>query len=79
MRMSSSVFKVTLVALNETDEIKKRELLLSPTMPIQIGRSSRTESKNITAAASNCYLKSPVVSRNHAIITVDDTSGVSPP
>lgn len=43
-----------------------RKLFLRPDEPVNVGRSSRSEAKNLSATAENALFDCPVVSRQHA-------------
>lgn len=44
---------------------------------IIIGRSSKNHDKNMKPADNNLYIDAPVISREHAVLTLEDTAGVS--
>src|SRR4051794_18938619 len=68
---------VTLHSLNN-DTFEQRRIVLSPSSPsIHVGRSSRNHNKNLQPAKDNAYIDSPVISREHALISLN-TKGDTP-
>lgn len=64
---------VTLTALNGDADIVERFLTLDPINHMrQIGRASKTPSKGLQAAIDNAWFDSPVMSRNHAEVFLND-------
>ncbi|KAI9806745.1 MAG: hypothetical protein M1825_006202 [Sarcosagium campestre] len=58
---------VTLTPLNFPDEFHNRKVhLTSPSDTIEVGRSSKNNTKNLLAAPDNTWIDSPVMSRRHA-------------
>jgi pSer/pThr/pTyr-binding forkhead associated (FHA) protein len=43
-----------------------RNIILRPDEPVNVGRSSRSEAKNLSATANNALFDCPVISRRHA-------------
>jgi len=69
--------KITLKALTSNLTPSERLLNLNPDAPtIQIGRASKSPTKNLSAAVSNAWFDSPVMSRNHAEIVFNPQDGV---
>lgn len=66
----TTAFHVTLRSLDGLDAIKERKVFLSLDEPVMIGRSSKTATKNLTPAANNTWIDSPIVSREHALLSV---------
>jgi hypothetical protein len=65
--LPSCAVRVVLEATDEAQDIRRREIFLTPEDPVvTIGRSSSTESKKIKPNVNNAWLDSPVVSRTHA-------------
>lgn len=63
---------VTLTALNGEIYPAERVLNLHPDRPvISIGRASKSINKGIVGAADNAWFDSPVMSRNHAKLSLN--------
>jgi hypothetical protein len=70
--------KITLSALNGDHHPSERVLDLTPERnTIQIGRASKNSSKGLLGAVDNAWFDSPVMSRNHAEISLNPSSNVS--
>lgn len=52
------------------DALDERDISLGVGSSLQIGRASKTEHKRLVPALHNCWIKNPVISRNHAILSV---------
>ena len=71
---------VTLTALNGKHEPSVRILNLNPDRRIiQIGRASKNPGKGLSGASDNAWFDSPVMSRNHAEISLKSGNNVSSP
>ncbi|KAF2634379.1 hypothetical protein P280DRAFT_474690 [Massarina eburnea CBS 473.64] len=71
MSADSATFHITLRAADGFDGFHERNLTLQPGKPITIGRASRNHQKpKLMTAADNAYIDSPVISREHALLTV---------
>ncbi|KAI9881546.1 MAG: hypothetical protein M1830_000110 [Pleopsidium flavum] len=58
---------ITLTAVNYPDDFRQRVITLTPALRVlNIGRSSKSETKNLVAAEDNAWFDSPVMSREHA-------------
>lgn len=62
--------------IDSKSDIPSRSFELTSDTKVVIGRSSKTVSKGLIPAATNGYFDSPVVSREHAVITADTKEGV---
>lgn len=72
-----SIARITFKALNCDAPLPERTLTLHPHLrTIQIGRASKSPSKGLQAALNNAWFDSPVMSRNHAEISLDTESNV---
>ncbi|KAF2005985.1 SMAD/FHA domain-containing protein [Amniculicola lignicola CBS 123094] len=70
--------QVTFISLDDHDDIPERVIVFGPNSePVPVGRSSKNANKGLGASASNAFIDSPVVSRNHALITANATGTVS--
>ncbi|OCK81173.1 hypothetical protein K432DRAFT_404059 [Lepidopterella palustris CBS 459.81] len=65
----SDSLEVTLRSVDGLDEYKERKIILAPNSKVPVGRASKSNTKNLRAAPSNAYIDSPVVSRDHAVIS----------
>ena len=73
----NAVAKITLKSLNGEAVLPERTLTLHPHLrTIQIGRASKSPSKGLQAAVENAWFDSPVMSRNHAEISMNAESNV---
>jgi pSer/pThr/pTyr-binding forkhead associated (FHA) protein len=64
--------KITLKALTSNISPAERVITLNPDRPtIPIGRASKSISKGLLGAVDNAWFDSPVMSRDHAEITVN--------
>lgn len=68
---SAKALKIELRALHDDSGLTTRKLKLLPNSSLLIARSSRSNSKQLIAAADNLVLDSPIVSREHARLTTD--------
>jgi hypothetical protein len=68
--------EVLLANADGRDQFNVRCLHLTLGSTIDIKRSSKSDLKNIVAASDNGFIDSPVVSRNHATISMDQIDGV---
>ncbi|KAI9813649.1 MAG: hypothetical protein M1827_003720 [Pycnora praestabilis] len=70
---------VTLTPLErQADDFPFRKLTLTPeSRTISVGRSSKSESKNLIAAQDNAWFNSAVMSREHASFVLSEISAVS--
>jgi hypothetical protein len=57
------------------DEDFDRNITLSDTSRILVGRASKTENKALVPTASNAWIRNPVISRTHAELTVSNFLG----
>lgn len=72
-----AIARITLKALCGEAPLPERTLTLHPHLrTIQIGRASKSPSKGLHAAADNAWFDSPVMSRNHAEISLNVESNV---
>ncbi|KAF2848443.1 hypothetical protein T440DRAFT_509553 [Plenodomus tracheiphilus IPT5] len=73
----SDTFRIVLRDVQRHDAFEKREFVLPIDRSIYpIGRASKSEAKrNLLPAPHNAYIDSPVVSREHAILTASPNSG----
>ncbi|KAF2496988.1 hypothetical protein BU16DRAFT_560294 [Lophium mytilinum] len=76
-RRALAAVEVTLRSLNVDVEHKERILIMEPSTSVPVGRASKSAHKNLRASASNAYIDSPVVSRDHALLTARSTTGIS--
>ena len=74
-----SALEVTLRSIDSLDEFPERKILLTPNSKISIGRASKNAYKNLRSSPSNAFIDSPVVSRDHAIISANSSCGVRDP
>ncbi|OQO06043.1 hypothetical protein B0A48_08631 [Cryoendolithus antarcticus] len=63
---------VTLTPTN--DQCDTRTILIRPGTPLIIGRSSRSEPKNLIRGTHNALFENPVISRKHAQLTLSASS-----
>ncbi|KAF2020284.1 hypothetical protein BU24DRAFT_490066 [Aaosphaeria arxii CBS 175.79] len=74
--------EISLLSLDGRDDFRKRTFIITPSTTVPIGRSSKNTIKNLMPAADNAYIDSPVISRDHARLSVSapfypfDTPGV---
>ncbi|KAF2816469.1 uncharacterized protein BDZ99DRAFT_458337 [Mytilinidion resinicola] len=68
--------EVTLRSLNPDVEHKERILIMEPSTTVSVGRASKSAHKNLRSSVSNAYIDSPVVSRDHALLTAAPTTGI---
>lgn len=61
----SSAVTVTLRSTRPSST-QTRNIILRPEVPVNVGRSSRSEAKNLSATAYNALFDCPVISRRHA-------------
>jgi pSer/pThr/pTyr-binding forkhead associated (FHA) protein len=56
------------ITLRSTRQVTNtsRNIILRPDEPVNVGRSSRSEAKNLSATADNALFDCPVISRRHA-------------
>lgn len=59
------------------DELPERRLIIDIDNPISIGRASKTETKQLIPAVTNCWIRNPVISRTHAELTLQPSGIVS--
>ncbi|KAJ9657820.1 hypothetical protein H2201_008033 [Coniosporium apollinis] len=71
MAESTKALKIELRAFKDDSGLTTRKLKLLPDSSLLIARSSRSNSKQLIAAADNLVLDSPIVSREHARLTTD--------
>ncbi|KAI9758905.1 MAG: TOM (translocase of outer membrane) complex component [Chaenotheca gracillima] len=65
----SPVCRVTLVPHDASDEVGRRTLDFDPNvLKFKVGRSSKSENKQLVPASNNVWVDSPVMSREHAEI-----------
>jgi hypothetical protein len=71
-----SAFRITLRDLDGYEGIESREFDLSLGGTFPIGRASKnTTKKDLMPAASNAYIDSPVISRDHAVLSANAQLG----
>ncbi|OQN96722.1 hypothetical protein B0A48_17146 [Cryoendolithus antarcticus] len=69
---SSTAVVVTLTPTNDPSDT--RTILIRPGTPLTIGRSSRSEPKNLVRGTHNALFENPVISRKHAQLTLSASS-----
>jgi hypothetical protein len=69
--------ELLLKRIDGEDELSERRLVIDHDTTIQIGRASKTEQKQLIPAISNGWIRNPVISRNHAILTLEPSGVVS--
>jgi hypothetical protein len=75
-RPNRLVFRIVLRDIKRYDAFEKREFDLSLESTFPIGRASRNATKTeLMPAQHNAYIDSPVVSREHAVLSASDSSG----
>ncbi|RDW60826.1 hypothetical protein BP6252_12209 [Coleophoma cylindrospora] len=63
---------IRMESLNGNIQPRERFLILTPNSPtIKVGRASKSVSKGLMGATENAWFDSPVMSRNHAEISLD--------
>lgn len=73
----SMLANVTLTALNGNHQPSRRVINLKPKdKPVQIGRASKNSTKGLLGAKDNAWFDSPVMSRNHAQLSLDSMNNV---
>ena len=71
------VFRIVLRDTKRYDTYGTREFDLPLNAEFPIGRaSSNISKKDLMAAPHNAYIDSPVISRQHAVLSANSTSGV---
>ncbi|KAK6432137.1 hypothetical protein LTR95_011695 [Oleoguttula sp. CCFEE 5521] len=69
--LSANTTRAMVVTLTPTnDPSDTRTILIRPGTPLTIGRSSRSEPKNLIRGAHNALFENPVISRKHAQLTL---------
>ncbi|KAF2095749.1 hypothetical protein NA57DRAFT_59728 [Rhizodiscina lignyota] len=53
------------------DDLKHRYVTLTEMKTIEVGRSSKSATKQLIAATNNCWVNNPVISRSHARLSVE--------
>ncbi|ORY11689.1 hypothetical protein BCR34DRAFT_316310 [Clohesyomyces aquaticus] len=76
MSAPNPTIEVTLKSVGNDDDFPERKLLLGPNTRIPIGRSSKSAHKNLFATVDNLYIDSPVISREHAVLSSDTSLGI---
>ncbi|KIW08900.1 hypothetical protein, variant 2 [Verruconis gallopava] len=72
---SSRETKVTMTLQKGEDALTKRVISSESSCgPIQIGRASKTERKQLIPAKDNMWISNPVISRNHAVLTIEKSN-----
>lgn len=69
--------QLLLKRIDGEDELPERRLVIDHGTAIQIGRASKTEQKQLIPAISNGWIRNPVISRNHAVFTLESL-GMTP-
>ena len=70
-------FRIVLRDVKRYDTYETREFDLSLNSTFPIGRaSSNVSKKELMAAPHNAYIDSPVISRQHALLSANSTNGV---
>lgn len=69
--------ELLLKRIDGEDELPERRLVIDHDTTIQIGRASKTEQKQLIPAISNGWIRNPVISRNHAVLTLEPSGMVS--
>ena len=72
---AAAAIEVTLRSVDQLDDIEERKLVLQPNSTVPIGRSSKNSNKKLTAAVDNAYIDSPVISRDHATLSLRPAMG----
>lgn len=68
--------EVTLRSVDQLDEFDERRIVVGPNASISVGRSSKNTSKRLMAGPNNLYFDSPVISREHAIVSANAALGI---
>ena len=70
---------VTLTPLETPDDFTRVIVLTSTKNKISIGRASKNEAKGLIAERDNAWFDSPIMSRQHAVLSMSALPKVSPP
>ncbi|KAF2727613.1 hypothetical protein EJ04DRAFT_581927 [Polyplosphaeria fusca] len=73
---SEAPIELTLTSLNGLDDFGERKILLTPGSTVPVGRSSKNAQKKLLPGPDNAYIDSPVISREHARISMNTLQGV---
>jgi hypothetical protein len=68
--------EVTLRSLDGLDDFPERKFFLTPNAPVPIGRSSKNTTKRLMSGPDNAFIDSPVISREHALISASTATGI---
>ncbi|KAE9969343.1 hypothetical protein EG328_006933 [Venturia inaequalis] len=73
---SPASLELLLKRIDGEDELHERRLPIDYNTEIMIGRASKTEQKQLVPAVDNGWIRNPVISRHHAILTLEPSEAV---
>ncbi|TID26454.1 hypothetical protein E2P81_ATG00928 [Venturia nashicola] len=78
---SPAGLELLLKRIDGEDELQERRLAIDYNTEIMIGRASKAEQKQLVPAVDNGWIRNPVISRHHAIFTLEPSEavGIHPP